>query len=115
MAEAINVETMGQWGPRRCETELQSRGGAGAGSKNGCGNENRDGPLRALRRCRTEPEARGSGGDGGESALCDEGKPHARGPQRGDTGVAIESRKRDTGVRLDPEKETREGPLDPKR
>ena len=77
--------------PRRCETKLESRGGTGAGSKNGSGDENSDGPVGALHICKAEPEARGSAGGDGEIALCDEGTPRARGPRKGDTGGVIGS------------------------
>ena len=40
--------------------------------------------METLRRCETEPEVSGSAGGGGESAECDEGTPHTRGPERGD-------------------------------
>ena len=92
-AEAIRLETTGQWGPRAGVGRSSRQGAALAlAAKTDEAMRNRDGPVGVLCRCQTEPEARGSAGGaggGGERVLCDEGTPRVRGPRRGDTGGAI--------------------------
>ena len=99
---SAGVGRVNSCGDKSRDKWLESRGGAGAGSRNGRDNDNSYGSVGTLRKCKTEPKIRGSVDGGGESTLCDEGTPRARGPQRGDTGDGIGPRRGGTRDAIGP-------------